>query len=289
MVASPCRDGTGVGGVAPSLVRARISQRPPDAGHPSHAVVGPEQGRTAVIAYHNGWLYTVPEMPSSQPGSDFLVRRWNLANLSNVTVAETYDETNHPVMAHGYLHLGDYLCLGDNWPPESPFSFRATAPGVNQRTSAPGLNGPYDRGDLFQPWHINTYWSYNPDEIDDLAVLRKNGQVLATWDHIGATGVIGHPFIFGNLLIFASDQSRTGVAVYDIAIRRIRGSSTCSRRAVPEATGRVVGRRREAAPRLSLPGADQGMRVVDLTDPETCGSSPTSPCRSRDDVCAVPG
>lgn len=232
-------------------------------------LLAPQQGRTAVIAYHNGWLYTVPEMPSSQPGSDFLVRRWNLSNLSNVTVAETYDETNHPVMAHGYLHLGDYLCLGDNWPPESPFSFRAIGPGVNQRSSAPGLNGPYDRGDLFQPWHINSYWSYNPDEIDDLAVLRKNGQVLATWDHIGATGVIGHPFIFGNLLIFASDQSRTGVAVYDI------GNPANPRLLDVLKTGGPGGYWPElwgGDGRLLLvfpyQEPTQGMRVVDLTDPE---------------------
>lgn len=190
---------------------------PQTAGALLTPLLAPQQGRTAVIAYHNGWLYTVPEMPSSQPGSDFLVRRWNISNLAEVTVAETYGETEHPVMAHGYLSLGDYLCLGDNWPASAPFSFRAIAPGVNQRTTAPGLSGPYDRGDLFQPWHINTYWSYNPGEIANPAVLRKNGEVLASWNHIGETGVIGHPFIIGNLLIFASDQSRTGVATYDIS------------------------------------------------------------------------
>ena len=31
------------------------------------------------------------------------------------------------------------------------------------------------------------------------------------------TGVIGHPFLLGDLLIFASDQSRTGVATYDVS------------------------------------------------------------------------
>jgi WD40 repeat protein len=232
-------------------------------------LLAPQQGRTAVIAYHNGWLYTVPEMPSSQPNSDFLVRRWNLANLSDVTVAETYDETNHPVMAHGYVHIGDYLALGDNWPPENPFSFRAVSPGVNQRTSTPGLNGPYDRGDLFQPWHINTYWSYNTEEIDDLAVLQKNGQVLATWDHIGETGVIGHPFIFGNLLIFASDQSRTGVAVYDI------GDPANPRLLDVLKTGGPGGYWPElwggdGKLYLVFPYQEptQGMRVVDVTDPE---------------------
>ncbi|MAS95271.1 MAG: hypothetical protein CMO55_18895 [Verrucomicrobiales bacterium] len=180
-------------------------------------LLAPNQGRTAVIAYHNGWLYTVPEIPSSQSGSDYQVRRWNISNLSNVTVEEVLGETEHPVMAHGYLKIGDYLCLGDNWPNEAPFSFRAISPNVNQRTTTPGLIGPYARGNLYQPWDINTYWSYNPDEIDDLAVLSKNGETLATWDHIAETGVIGHPFIVGNLLIFASDQSRTGVATYDIS------------------------------------------------------------------------
>jgi DNA-binding beta-propeller fold protein YncE len=232
-------------------------------------LLAPQQGRTAVIAYHNGWLYTVPEMPASQPGSDFLVRRWNISNLSNVRVAETYDETEHPVMAHGYLNIGDYLVLGDNWPGEKPFSFRAISPGVNQRTTTPGLQGPYDRGDLFQPWHINTYWTYNTGEINDPAVLSKNGTVLATWDHIGQTGVIGHPFIFGNLLIYASEQSRTGVAIYDIS---------------NPAQPRLLDVLKTGGPGGYWPelwGGDgklylvfpyqeptSGMRVVDITDPE---------------------
>lgn len=267
----PALAGTAVGLASlPALVSGQgFPNVPQTPGALLTPLLAPQQGRTAVIAYHNGWLYTVPEMPSSQPNSDFLVRRWNLSNLSNVTVAETYNETEHPVMAHGYLHMGDYLCLGDNWPSHLPFSFRAVSPGVNQRTTAPGLNGPYDRGDLFQPWHINTYWSYNPDEIDDPAVLRKNGQVLATWDHIGETGVIGHPFIFGNLLIFASDQSRTGVAVYDIG---------------DPANPRLLDVLKSGGPGGYWPelwGGDgrlfivfpyqeptQGMRVVEVTDPE---------------------
>jgi hypothetical protein len=172
-------------------------------------------------------------------------------------------------MAHGYLKIGDYLALGDNWPENLPFSFRAVSPNVNQRSITPGLQGPYDRGDLFQPWHINTYWSYNTEELDDLAVLRKNDTVLATWDHIGETGVIGHPFIIGNLLIFASDQSRTGVATYDISdpthprlldVLKTGGPGGYW----PELWGGdgklyVVFPYREPVP---------GMRVVDVTDPE---------------------
>lgn len=259
----------GFGGMTASLHGQGFPNVTQTPGRLLTPLLAPQQGRTAVIAYHNGWLYTVPEMPASQPGSDFLVRRWNISNLSNVHVAETYDETQHPVMAHGYLNIGDYLVLGDNWPNDRPFSFRAIAPNVNQRTTTPGLQGPYDRGDLFQPWHINTYWTYNAGEINDPAVLRKNGNVLATWDHIGETGVIGHPFIFGNLLIFASEQSRTGVAIYDI------GDPTEPRLLDVLKTGGPGGYWPElwggdGKLYLVFPYQEptSGMRVVDITDPE---------------------
>jgi cytochrome c peroxidase len=72
------------------------------------------------------------------------------------------------------------------------------------------------RGALFYPWFVGpTYWSYNA--VEGNAELSLRGEVLASWDHLGLTGVIGHPFIVGNLLIYASDQSRTGVATYDIS------------------------------------------------------------------------
>src|SRR5262249_19163560 len=38
----------------------------------------PQQGRTAIIAYQDGILFTVPEVPSSQPGADFQVRSWDI-------------------------------------------------------------------------------------------------------------------------------------------------------------------------------------------------------------------
>jgi hypothetical protein len=259
----------GLSGLPLSVCGQGFPNVPQTPGRLLTPLLAPQQGRTAVIAYHNGWLYTVPEMPSSQPNSDFLVRRWDISDLSRVSVAEVYDETEHPVMAHGYLNIGDYLVLGDNWPSNRPFSFRAVSPGVNQRTTTPGLQGPYDRGDLFQPWHINTYWSYNPGEINDAAVLSKNGNVLASWDHIGETGVIGHPFIFGNLLIFASEQSRTGVAVYDI------GNPAQPRLLDVIKTGGPGGYWPElwgGDGRLYLvfpyQEPSQGMRVVDITDPE---------------------
>lgn len=200
-----------------------------------------QDGRMAILAWHNGVLFSLPEMPSSQPNSNFQARMWNLSDPTDprlivdtapANATGSLGTTPQPVNAHGYLHLGQnmltgapghFLVLGADWPPDSPWSFRAQSgvPGVVRQAS--GNLGAGVRGDLFQPWFAGqTWWSYGA--IEGLAEIRFGGnqfnvesQLLSTFDHLGATGVVGHPFIVGNLLIFASDQSRTGVATYDIS------------------------------------------------------------------------
>ncbi len=189
----------------------------------------PNQGRTAIIAYHHGVLFTVPESPSSEPGSDLQVRIWNISNPAaptgiNQLGGPTLGITPQPVMAHGYFFLmqpaGAFLVLGsDAFQAGSPWSFLAQpgVPGVTRQASGSFSAGV--RGDLFQPWFVNpTYWSYNAIE-GDVQIRRggPNGTVLGTFDHLGLTGVIGQPFLLGNLLYYVSDQSRTGIAAYDIS------------------------------------------------------------------------
>jgi hypothetical protein len=175
----------------------------------------PQQGRTAIIAYHNGVLFTVPEVPASQPGADFQVRTWDISNPRQPIERAQWGVTPMPINAHGYFHSGQYLVLGSNWPPGSEWSFRATTPGTVQRGAFPGLTCAGVRGCLFGPWYIqDTYWSYG--DISGDAELYLDWNLLARWDHLGLTGVVGHPFILGDLLIYASDQSRTGIATYDI-------------------------------------------------------------------------
>ena len=175
----------------------------------------PGQGRTAIIAYHNGVLFTVPEVPSSQPGADFLVRTWDISDPTEPLQLATWGVTPMPINAHGYMKSGEYLILGSNWPPGGEWSFRATdsvhlaAHGVPRSHLRRGARLP-----LSAVVRGQTYWSYG--EIGGNAELALRGVTLANWDHLGLTGVIGHPFIIGDLLIFASDQSRTGVATYDI-------------------------------------------------------------------------
>jgi len=190
---------------------------PQTAGAILSGLNAPQQGRTAIIAYHNGVLFTVPEVPSSQPGADFIVRTWDIANPRQPVVRNTWGITPMPINAHGYFHSGQYLVLGSNWPPGGEWSFvPGPTPGSVQRTSFPGLTCAGTRGCLFGPWFIaDTYWSYN--EVSGNAEIYRDWNRLSSWDHLGLTGVIGHPFLLGDLLIFASDQSRTGVATYDVS------------------------------------------------------------------------
>lgn len=176
----------------------------------------PTQGRTANIAYHNGILYTIPELPSSAPNSDFQVRTWDISDPTAPVETAQLGLSPQPIAAHGHIKSGDYLIMGANWPPDAPWSFRATDPFVNERTTFPNLITPGDRGTMYQPWYVGPmYWSYNVNQ--EPAQIWKNNQQLATWDHIGLTGVIGHPILIGNLLVYAADQSRTGIATYDIS------------------------------------------------------------------------
>lgn len=177
----------------------------------------PQQGRTAIIAYHNGVLFTVPEVPSSQPGADFQVRTWDITNPRAPVERQQWGVTPMPINAHGYFHSGEYLILGANWPPGGEWSFRSSAtPRTVTRGAFPGLTCAGARGCLFGPWYINdTYWSYG--EISGDAEIYRDWQLQSRWDHLGLTGVVGHPFLLGDLLIFASDQSRTGVATYDVS------------------------------------------------------------------------
>jgi len=208
----------------------------PNVAYPQAGVLlsgphAPTQGRTALIAFHNGVLYTIPEGPSSfeLPGApvDLQVRSWDIADPTQPQELEQLGVSRQPVAAHGYLTAGTELVIGDNISPAFPWTFDITGVyGVNSRGLwADQPNGPTggigDRGRLYHPFHVNMWWSYGA--VGGNAVLSRVGgfdnsnQTLATWDHLGETGVIGHPFILGNLLIFASDQSRTGVATYDIS------------------------------------------------------------------------
>ncbi len=191
----------------------------------SSGLIAPNQGRTAIIAYHNGVLVTIPEAPSSNPGSDLQVRTWDITTperLVNPLELAQHGVTPMPINAHGYFKNGNWLSIGANreWDPAlEPWAFEAVPSGLI-RSSNPDFLCAGVRGCLFAPWMADgTFWSYSA--VEGMAALYLDGlgpgNLVAEWDHLGQTGVIGHPFLIGNLLIYASDQSRTGVATYDIS------------------------------------------------------------------------
>ncbi|MFN0077039.1 MAG: Ig-like domain-containing protein [Prosthecobacter sp.] len=190
--------------------------------------VAATHGRTAVIAWHNGLVYTMPESPGSAPGSDVQARSWDFANPAAPVELENLGTTHHPVQAHGYFYRNNQLVIGNNGFPNPALSmvFAATATyGVNTRGPFTELNpqrGAGGRGAMFHPFLIEpTFWIYS-DYVRDAFIRRHNTQTgqwqnYAVWDHLSLTGVIGHPIMVGNLLFMPSDQSRTGLAIYDIS------------------------------------------------------------------------
>jgi hypothetical protein len=60
---------------------------------------------------------------------------------------------------------------------------------------------------MWTPYHFSDY----PN------VLFRGNEQLAVWDHIGQTGVVGHPILIGNILYVASDMGNSGIAAYDIS------------------------------------------------------------------------
>ncbi len=218
--------------------------------------IAPEQGRTAIVAWHGGRIVSVPEGPGSQPGADLQMRVVNLAALDTtgpaVTVVPAHTSGFH---AHGYYHTGDYLfvgphCLGDaldlcdgTYPHDVwANAFRIGGAGtpigdselrradIDSETGL--LLGSVQRAGAQSPWGLNDFWTYSPIGGDMWLGVRRDGEwvydwanggvavgpaVKASWDHLGLTGVTGFPFIMGNILIVASDQAGSGVATYDIS------------------------------------------------------------------------
>ena len=185
-------------------------------------------GRQAIIAFQgdstDGYLYTVPEVPDSQTGSHLQARLWDLSDLSPAAIgAQEFFSVNDPgnlglttsysgVGAHGYAKRGtDVLLMG-----ASAIRLQAGGSVAGVVDASPSGLPMFSRGDLFHPWYMDTYWSYSA--VEGLTTLSLEGVQLAEWDHLGDTGVVGHPFLIGNILYMASDQSRTGVAAYDISV-----------------------------------------------------------------------
>ncbi len=224
--------------------------------------IAPEQGRTAIVAWHGERIVSVPEPPGSQPGADVDMR---IVDISDIDLMTDWTDDSHIQVthipagtggfnSHGYFKSGPYLYVGghclsgdlsecdgsDNQYRDS-FVINGTGPTfANSNLSRASMQddnglaiGTYSRSGAQSPWGVRMWWSYGDVEGDAWLGVRRDpndylhdwtnggaptGPALqSTWDHLSDTGVIGFPFIMGNILIYASDQTGTGVATYDIS------------------------------------------------------------------------
>lgn len=156
--------------------------------------VSPEQGRTAIIAWHGERIVTVPEIPGSQQGADVYMRVVNLVDPANpqVTVFPARATGFH---AHGYFQSGPYLYVGSHcmnashqpcngtWPHDIwANSLRIGGAGLAigdsqlRRADIEGetglLLGGYGKLAAQAPWGVNDFWTYNTIGGDAFLAVR---------------------------------------------------------------------------------------------------------------------
>ncbi len=180
---------------------------------------GIQGGRTAILAWHQDWLFIQYERPGSEPGSDFVARYVDISNPANpqITKLPGNDQATPGFNAHAYFQVDGVD--GKGWGGRRIWTFGNGGAGFNQTDHAypyynTNIGIPFGRGRLFQPFEIATFWKYN--NLNHDAVIYKRGEEVARWDHMGLTGVSGHGFMVGNILYFLSDHLMTGIAAYDI-------------------------------------------------------------------------
>lgn len=171
----------------------------------------PEMGRLAIIEVLGDYVITIPEMPSSPAGSDFIVRAWDISDPSNPREAYRFGETKHPVLAHGVVKRNNELYIG-GYPNNA---IRLNANGTLSHVPWSGPNMHWGKGGMMHPWSANNWWSYGT--VSGNAWLALDRVETANWDHLGQTGVIGFPAFMGNILLYGADQSKTGMASYDVS------------------------------------------------------------------------
>jgi DNA-binding beta-propeller fold protein YncE len=193
-------------------------------------------GRGAIIAFHGGLLYTVPEHPSSAAGSSFQIKVWDISTEQRVQaplLVENLGIGPMNMQAHGYVLHDNRLQLGpDDW----NFERTGYQQYARRQWQAGAQNIVWERGRLVPGWLFGQYspgaaaqtiggnWFYNLEDRH-FAVGRRTvandhraTELWASFDHLAlSNGVMGMPLIFGDLLIIASEEvTLSGLAIYDL-------------------------------------------------------------------------
>ncbi|GHA20620.1 hypothetical protein GCM10008090_33160 [Arenicella chitinivorans] len=247
---------------------------------------------------------------------------WDISNLLDPQlIREISCETcggGQPIGAHGTVtrfYEGESYLYTRGGSEEDPGAYMTYNPnGVDSNAQADTKDlytfgrEAFNYTMMFSPYFVRTFWDYGSAPGGDLTIRNADhfvyeghpdhnpedysesepwwtGVPYVSWDHLSESGgVTGFGSWLGNLLVMASDQRSTGIAIYDTAgfkqgIKPRLLSSFQPRLTEPD--GNMVGiggywaepygtnkmvwaaRQRETEPRRNYPA----MFVVDFTDP----------------------
>ncbi|GAB2195868.1 Ig-like domain-containing protein [Sessilibacter sp. MAH4] len=171
----------------------------------------PELGRLTTIEILGDLIIAIPEIPSSTPEGDFVVRAIDISDPKNPVTVNTFGMTRSPILAHGTYKRGNEVYLGGF--PNDAVRLEPDGSVVHAKWTGPDAH--FNKSGMMHPWAARHWWSYG--EVSGLSWLQLDGEVTAEWDHLGLTGVIGFPSFMGNLMLYSSDQTFSGMAAYDVS------------------------------------------------------------------------
>lgn len=191
-----------------------------------------DAGRSAIISTIGPALLLLPESPGSSDAHVTLQNwdsSWDMSDPLNpqfvryVNCHNGICRNGQAIHAHAtftgfwndqaYLWTNNYWELGNSHTydpttgdtvPESPF-WQITA------------------GRLYAPFIVDDLWSYGAPFDNSQTIYYTlepgpdwRGAPIATWNHLGNTGVTGFFSFIGDLMIVSSDQASTGMAIYSM-------------------------------------------------------------------------
>jgi len=158
-------------------------------------------GRKSRVAYHQGYLYTADQ-------NERMVRVWDISDENNPTILRTFNNVGG---SHGYGRTGDVIVFS----PNAGFRAPASNPSNPERFQFTRSLGS-DR-EFYYPWMLTHHDGYGSPSGRLQLGDGRTGEVFSNPDPLGEAGVAGKAIMIGNLLIYASLHSTSGVATYDIS------------------------------------------------------------------------
>ena len=204
----------------------------------SHPVTNGSEpiGRTTSINYLNGWIIVGAEAPGSRPGSDLVMRVYDISNPANPVRRLPSDfglsypnnswiQGNYGWNAHGTAQSGNFL-LPDVMRVNS-FGGPVERGGTNGVPGIVNLPIGYNRSSQAGPWDATLLWYNSPDQDIDhqqgvggpVGLLARSGRspLSITSDHMAAaTGIRCFSAICSSMARSGS-AANDGVVVYRLS------------------------------------------------------------------------